>query len=179
MSPADLAERLQVFLTEAVGLSRRTALTRLLLSPLALWEHRAHMCMNIDMHLTFTTAMLPRFNSTPVLLQGGDVGQQAFVVELLQLQELDGPLVWFGWQLKTPTQHHSKNLSSMSIRAAHFLPEDTNTPNILTGRQTHSGCQSNGKNTTGGNHTAGSPRGFEPKYGQHPETGNNNTGRYV
>lgn len=163
---ADLAERLHVFLTEAVGLSRRTALTLLLLSPLALWEHRAHMCMNINVHSTFIAAMLPRFDSTPVLLQGGDVGQQAFMVELLQLQELDGPLVWWGWLLRT--QNHSKNLSSLSIRPSHFLPEDTNTPNILTGRQTHSGCQGNGKNTTGGNHTAGSPRGFEPKCGQHP-----------
>lgn len=32
--------------------------------------------------------------STPVLLQGGEVGQQPFIVKLLQLQELDGPLVW-------------------------------------------------------------------------------------
>lgn len=54
------------------------------------------------LHSTFLT-MLPRFHSTPLLLQGGDVGQQAFMVELLQLQELNGPLVWWGWQLRSRT----------------------------------------------------------------------------
>lgn len=87
-----------MFLTEAVGLGSRTAL-RVLLSPLALWEHRVQMCINTNS--TFITATLQRFRSTPVLLQGGEVGQQAFMVELLQLEEVDGPLVWWGWQLKS------------------------------------------------------------------------------
>lgn len=32
--------------------------------------------------------------STPVLLQGSEVGKQTLMVELLKLQKLDGPLVW-------------------------------------------------------------------------------------
>lgn len=162
MSPADLPERLHVCLTEAVGLGWRTALT-VLLSPLALWEHRVQTCINTNS--TFISARLLRFHSTPVLLQGGEVGQQAFMVELLQLQEVDGPLVWGGWTLK------------MSIRASHFLPKGTNTPDLLTGRWTDGSCQGDRKNTTEGKHTAVSPQGCESKCGQHPETGNNRTGR--
>lgn len=37
--PADLAQGLDVFLTDAVRLSWQTALSVLLLIPLALWEH--------------------------------------------------------------------------------------------------------------------------------------------
>lgn len=37
--PADLAQGLHVFLTNAVCLSGQTALSVLLLSPLAFWEH--------------------------------------------------------------------------------------------------------------------------------------------
>lgn len=91
--PADLPQPFQVYLAEAVGLGRRTAL-RALLSPLALWEHRAPTCINTK--ATFLRVRLLRLRSTPVLLQGGEVGQQAFMVELLQLQEVDGPLVWGG-----------------------------------------------------------------------------------
>lgn len=156
MCPADLTERLHVFLTQAVGLGRRTALS-VLLSPLALWEHRVQMCINTNS--TLITAMLQSFHSTPVLLQGGEVGQQAFMVELLQLQEVDGPLVWWDWQLK------------MSIRTSHFLLKDTNTPDLLTGRRTDGSCQGDRNNTTGGKHSAVSPWGFESKHGQHPETG--------
>lgn len=93
MVPADLAERLHVFVTEAVGLGRRAS-PRVLLSPLALWEHTVQTS-------THTQPFHRQRCSTPVLLQGGEVGQQALVVELLQLQEVDGPAVWRGWQLKT------------------------------------------------------------------------------
>lgn len=115
--------------------------------------------------------MLPRFHSTPLLLQGGDVGQQAFMVELLQLQELNGPLVWWGWQLKSGS--HGNN----THRAFTPPPEDTNIPDLLTGRWTVCCCQGNRKNT-GGKPYRCEPSGFEPKYGQHPETAHNNTGRY-
>ena len=108
MCPADLAQRLDVFLTDAVRLSGRNASVVLLLSPLALWEHTWSECINpfiiylccTDLHEGFSSQIIfPRGDetdvcSTPVLLQGGEVGEQAFVVELLQLQELDGPLVW-------------------------------------------------------------------------------------
>lgn len=51
--------------------------------------------------------------STPVLLQGGEVGQQAFMVELLQLQEVQGPLVWKRPQLKS-TSHGLEQLAVAS-----------------------------------------------------------------
>lgn len=49
--------------------------------------------------------------STPVLLQGGEVGQQAFMVELLQRQEVQGPLVWKHPQLKA-TSHGLEQLAN-------------------------------------------------------------------
>lgn len=49
-------------------------------------------------------------HSTPVLLQGGEVGQKAFMVEFLQLQEVKGPLVWRRPKLKT-TSHRFEQLS--------------------------------------------------------------------
>lgn len=97
------------------------------------------------------TAALQRFCSTPVLLQGGEVGQQAFMVELLQLQEVDGPLVWWGWQLKrtitlSPQGHkHTRPLYGEADRWQ------------LPGRR---------QNTSGGKHTGVSPQGFESKHAQ-------------
>lgn len=123
------------------------------------------------LHSTCLT-MLPRFHSTPLLLQGGDVGQQAFMVELLQLQELNGPLVWWGWQLKSHT--HSNN----TYRA--FTPsprghKHTRPPYREVDRLLLSGQPQ--KHNWRKPYRCG-PSGFEPKYGQHPETAHNNTGRY-
>lgn len=54
--------------------------------------------------------------STPVLLQGRKIEEQTFMVELLQLQEPDGPLVWEHLQVKETvhTVAHTEALANSS-----------------------------------------------------------------
>lgn len=82
--------------------------------------------------------------STPVLLQGGEVGQQAFMVELLQLQEVQGPLVWKRPRLKS-TSHRLEQLAVTSdqlinqsanqrpLDSAEVSAENCREPNEQTG----------------------------------------------
>lgn len=95
MCPTDLAQGLHVLLTDGVCLSRHAAL-RALLSPPALWEHMysagAHKIKHThsELHVGWLTGNILRRGetdacNTPVFLQGGEVGEQALMVEFLQL----------------------------------------------------------------------------------------------
>lgn len=108
--PADVPQCLQVFLTDDV---RRVAgdvrTAALLFPPLALCKH----ALRVTKYKRKERTKEPRrreLRSTPTLLQGGEVGQQALMVEFLQLQKVQGPLVCKREQLKT-TSHRVESLS--------------------------------------------------------------------
>lgn len=141
--PADATQGLHVFLTDAVSLRGQSAHRVLLLSPLALCKHRSR-TINTHTHTVTETSNWvwdPVACSTPVLLQGGEVGQQALMVELLKLQELNRPLVWKHRPLKRAIQRLWTLMSQISIFfliylsfqfvifwsfSAHLQPSDSN-----------------------------------------------------